>query len=67
MDNQGSSRIARSVPRFCRDSDISVPLFYKKRKALLKAGRPDPITKVGNRSIVTEESGRAFLAEPAAA
>ena len=64
MDDQTSPLTARSVPQYCKAIGISPALFYKKRKALLEAGKPDPITKIGARSIITVEKGRAFLDEP---
>jgi hypothetical protein len=53
--------LGQRIPKFCQNLGIGTGHFYKLRREMLKAGRPDPITKVGRTSIVTNEGEQRFL------
>jgi hypothetical protein len=53
--------IAQSVPQFCKDAGFSVGFFYKLRLQGLAQGKPDPLSKLGARSIVFRDKGEQWL------
>jgi hypothetical protein len=49
--------LARSIPQFCADTSLGRTLVY----ADIAKGKLR-VTKVGRRSIITDEDGKAYLA-----
>lgn len=50
-------RLTWSVAAFCRAAGISKNLFY----ALARQGEAPPLTRVGKRTLILQETGRAWL------
>lgn len=50
-------RLTWSVAAFCRAAGISKNLFY----ALARQGEAPPLTRIGKRTLILQETGRAWL------
>jgi hypothetical protein len=51
-----ASKLAFSVPEFCRQHDISKALFY----CLLRDGRGPVVMKVGGRTLISAEAASSW-------